>query len=301
MKLSVIIRAHNPRPDYFQRVLNALNAQTLAKDEWELLLIDNASDQKLADVWDLSWHFQARHIREDELGQAVAGRRGIRESKGTFLMFVDDDNLLPNTYLELAMKMAAEFPQLGAFGPGKIVGEFEIDPDPEIMPYVGVLAIRDAQRPAWSNFAQNNASTPWGAGLCFLRRVGLAYVESMSNDPIRRLLGRRGQEWLLSCEDVDMCLFACELGLGTGVFPELSLTHLISKRRLNPEYVISLIEAHTAANAILASLWRYPIAWHDNSLLAHIGHLSSLRGFARGVYLAERRGQSKARILLSSV
>ena len=68
--------------------------QTLPKDHWELLVIDNAFDRVLASEWDLSWHPQARHIREDELGLTPARLRGIAEARGDVFVFVDDDNLL---------------------------------------------------------------------------------------------------------------------------------------------------------------------------------------------------------------
>ena len=41
MDFSVIICTHNPRSDYLRRVLDALKAQTLLREQWELLLIDN--------------------------------------------------------------------------------------------------------------------------------------------------------------------------------------------------------------------------------------------------------------------
>ena len=92
--IAVIICTHNPRPDYLTRVLDALKAQTLPKEEWELLLVDNASTERLAETWELSWHPRARQIREDELGLTPARLRGIRESGGDCLVFVDDDNVL---------------------------------------------------------------------------------------------------------------------------------------------------------------------------------------------------------------
>src|ERR1035437_9739406 len=55
--------------------------------------------------------------------------RGIKESKGDLLVFVDDDNILAADYLEQSLKIADEFPKLGALG-GSIKGEFEI-PHPE--------------------------------------------------------------------------------------------------------------------------------------------------------------------------
>ena len=48
MNLSVVICTHNQRKDYLQRTLEALKAQTLPPAQWELLLIDNASDEKLS-------------------------------------------------------------------------------------------------------------------------------------------------------------------------------------------------------------------------------------------------------------
>jgi glycosyltransferase involved in cell wall biosynthesis len=80
MQLSVIIYCHNPRIDYLLRVLKALSEQTLLKERWELLLIDNASDQRIAESCTLSWHPNARHVREENLGLTSARLRGIGRS-----------------------------------------------------------------------------------------------------------------------------------------------------------------------------------------------------------------------------
>ena len=45
--ISVIVCSHNPRDAYLIRCLNGLRSQTLDMKSWELLLIDNASDQPL--------------------------------------------------------------------------------------------------------------------------------------------------------------------------------------------------------------------------------------------------------------
>ena len=74
---SVIICTHNPRSDYFARVLDGLRNQTLPLHKWELLIMDNASRLPLASSWDISWHPTARHIVESELGVSWARQRGI--------------------------------------------------------------------------------------------------------------------------------------------------------------------------------------------------------------------------------
>src|SRR5262249_38132327 len=120
LELSVIICAHNPRPPYLRRVLEALRCRTLPKSEWELLLIDNSSSMPLRAHWDISWHPNGRHCLEGELGLSPARQRGIRESSGTVLVFVDDDNLLDVNYLSTALSIGKEWPRLGTWGSGAI-------------------------------------------------------------------------------------------------------------------------------------------------------------------------------------
>jgi glycosyltransferase involved in cell wall biosynthesis len=128
LELSVIICAHNPRPHYLDRVLEALRSQTLPKQQWELLLIDNSSSTPLRAQWDISWHPNGRHCLESELGLSAARQRGIRESSGTVLVFVDDDNVLDANYLSTALSIGKEWPRLGTWGSGATIPEFERQP-----------------------------------------------------------------------------------------------------------------------------------------------------------------------------
>lgn len=114
--ITVAICSHNPRPNYLARVLEALKAQTLPREAWELLLIDNASENRLAEAWDLSWHPSARHVREDVLGLTPARLRAISEAAGDVLVLVDDDNVLFPDYLEQCLTIAGEWPILVAWG-----------------------------------------------------------------------------------------------------------------------------------------------------------------------------------------
>ena len=45
--LSVVLCTYNPRPRVLAEVLDALREQTLPKDRWELVVIDNNSDRPL--------------------------------------------------------------------------------------------------------------------------------------------------------------------------------------------------------------------------------------------------------------
>ena len=127
--VSVIICSHNPRPDYFRRCLSALKDQTLPRDRWELVVVDNQSDAPVAARVDLSWHPALRIVREEKLGLTPARLHGIRESRGEMLVFVDDDNVLDPNFLETALVVAEQKHFLGAWS-GQCRPEFEKPPPP---------------------------------------------------------------------------------------------------------------------------------------------------------------------------
>src|SRR5262249_19878462 len=162
-----------PREDYLRRALEALRSQTLPFADWEFLLIDNGSCERLAPRIDLSWHPGGRHIREEELGLTPARLRGIAEAKGDLLIFVDDDNVLWHDYLETALRISVTHPHLGAFG-GSIEAEFEVEPDPRLESLLPSLAIRRITEAKWANFGLG--SVPYGAGLCARAKVPQAYA-----------------------------------------------------------------------------------------------------------------------------
>ena len=249
MDVSVIICTHNPREDHLRRTLESLDMQTLPKSRWELLLVDNASAEPLDGQWDLSWHPHARHVREDELGLTPARLRGISEAGGELFVFVDDDNVLKNDYLAVATAVADAHPHLGCFGAGVINPEFEEPSAPELLPYTKMLALRNAGSPHWSNIP-DDPWFPWGAGLVVLRSVAHEHAKRRGSSALSKILGRKGES-LTSCEDDEISWTACSLGLGRGIFPELTIIHLIDKRRVGKNYLIRLAEGISYSKVIL--------------------------------------------------
>jgi glycosyltransferase involved in cell wall biosynthesis len=250
--ISVIICTHNPRRDYLDRVLHALREQTLSVEDWELLLVDNASDRILSQEIDLSWHPQGRHIREDELGLTPARLRGIKEATSEVLVFVDDDNLLDANFLEIALEISKDWRILGAWG-GQIRAEFEEAPPEWIKPFLPMLAVREFSQDKWSNLTQHVGTTPCGAGLCVRRVVAERYMWMLQQDDRRIDLDRKGKS-LTSCGDSDLAFTACDIGLGTGQFTRLQLTHLISKHRIQESYLLSLMKGIAYSGTILKAL-----------------------------------------------
>jgi len=250
--ISVAICTHNPRPQYLARVLDALKAQTLARERWELLLIDNASDARLADSWNLSWHSGARHVREDSLGLTHARLRAIDEAAGDILVFVDDDNVLDEDYLAECKRIAQEMPFLGAWG-GQQRGEFEIPPQEWMKPYLISIAIREFNHTRWCNLPHVIDTVPYGAGLCVRTEIARIWSEKTHGNHYRCSLGRIGDS-LSACEDIDLALTACDVGFGTGLLTSLCLTHLIPKERLDPRYLAKVVEGSARSRVVLYRL-----------------------------------------------
>lgn len=249
--ITVIICTHNPRPDYLRRTLDALKVQTLPFDQWEFLLIDNASDKPLASEYDLTWHPRARHILETELGLTPARLRGIRESTGDLLVFVDDDNVLARNYLSAAAELFTRRIDIGVAS-GRLLPEYETPPPAWFGPYESWIAVRRIEQSRWANFFDSQAE-PCGAGMCLRKTIALKYAERATNSAGQRLLGRRGGN-LLSGEDVAITKVAIEMGYSMGQFVELNSLHLIPSRRVAEPYLFKLYCNLQASGQLLSWL-----------------------------------------------
>jgi GT2 family glycosyltransferase len=299
MKLSVVVCTHNPKPRYFARVLEALRQQKLEMSEWELIVVDNASTNPVRDNWDISWHPNARHVAEAELGLAAARRRAVKEFSTNLLVFVDDDNVLNPDYLGELLRIEREWPLLGVWGSGCIRPEYEIPPERHHNEYLSVLVIRDIETPRWSNTFPSVGLfpevTPWGAGICIRAELAHAYARAVAQSAIP-ITGRKGNRQF-SGEDVEICFVACSYGWGMGIFPELKLMHLIPKERTTDDYFLRMGEFQAASNLLLEYKWhgalpRNPLSFRG--ILGLVKHAATERGFKRRIYFANVRGAIRA-------
>jgi len=249
--LTAIVCTYNPRDDYFERTLEGLKAQTLDRADWELIIIDNNSDIRLANEIDLSWHPHGRVIREETPGLTHARLRSFHESKAPLLVYIDDDNVLIPPYLERVVDLFDRHPDVAALG-GKALPEYEVDPPDwfdQIGPDLGCRDLGDEPATAsWNGVPPGEREyptcAPIGAGLCIRHDAYATYVESASRDARRTALGRTGES-LASGEDNDIVMTLLEEGGAVGYFPSLELTHLIPAGRLTPDYLTRIAKSST--------------------------------------------------------
>jgi hypothetical protein len=284
--------------------LDGLRNQTFPVGKWELLIIDNASRLPLASNWDLSWHPAARHIFESQLGLSWARHRGIQEASADLIIFVDDDNVLDETYLVEAIKIKQAWPSLGVWGSGCIRGDFEVEPPESLRSWLP--AERAVTAPRWSNLAGSRLfgdsredAIPWGAGLCLRKEVAIAYRQFCDQSTLQ-ITGRQGAS-LFGGEDQEISFVCCSHGLGIGIFPELKLTHLIPSHRVSQDYFNRFVEGTCFTNILLQYKWQHIIPQSPlgiKTLLTVLKTILLYRGIDRKMRLAWVRALAKAKRII---
>lgn len=298
--LSVVVCTHNPRPDYLAATVEALRAQTLPTERWDLLVVDNASAPERRPGADLSWHARARVVVEPTLGLTLARLRGIREAAGALLVFVDDDNVLDADFLGEALRIAESCPHLGAWS-GRTRPRFDAPPPEWTRRYWGNLVIRDLDRDVWSNLPRLAETMPCGAGLCVRRDVARHYV-ALHEAGTRRVVLDRAGDSLVSGGDNDLAACACDIGFGVGLMRGLALTHLIPPERLTGAYLSRLTEG-IAFSSLLLDAERGVPRPPPSAARRALDRLRLLRsrGPHRSIQRAVLRGEARARDLLTTL
>lgn len=240
-RVSVIVCTHNPRPEYLARVLAALREQTLPLAEWELLLIDNASAEPLAGRFDLTWHPNGRHVREEQLGLSFARRRGVLEAHCNVVVFVDDDNVLNEDYLKIVDTVMAD-QSIGALGGGG----YPIFEDGFVAPphfyNLSIWLAVGAQFALITNVLEDLIDlTPlhthvFGAGMA-IRRDEMMALFALPHFPL--LTDRQGLA-LTSGGDVEICHLLALRGAKLFYCSRLIFGHLIPPSRVDRAYLHKL-------------------------------------------------------------
>lgn len=107
MKLSIIIPYYNAEP-YTSELLDVLASQI--RDDVEIILVDDGSTKPFK-----TSHKWCRVIRKKNGGCSTARNRGLDESSGAYVSFIDADDLVAGNYVESIIKTAEENPDVIEF------------------------------------------------------------------------------------------------------------------------------------------------------------------------------------------
>ncbi len=99
--ISVIITAHDRREFLLEAVNSALN-QTLPKDEYEIIVVKNFEDERI-DRFLEEHNVKNIVTKEEPLGAKIV--KGVEESRGEVVSFLEDDDLWLPQKLEIVKQV----------------------------------------------------------------------------------------------------------------------------------------------------------------------------------------------------
>lgn len=246
MKIAVVIPTYNPNADRLESTLRGLARQTLAAENWECVLVDNASSSPVDQAWcETAIGRNVKLIREPVPGLSSARLAGIHAASAELVVFCDDDNVLCPNYLELAFHLMDRYPGVGVAG-GKSLPLYLEMPPAWFVEGLAPLGCRDlGEDPKIHTAKEYEAArcypvcAPIGAGMVFRKKAMLGWIETVGRSGIS---DRKGKN-LSSAGDCDMVLHALKFGCCAAYWPELVLEHLMPAERLTKEYLGALSRA----------------------------------------------------------
>lgn len=229
-RFSIIFCTYN-RDKYIYNALKSIAEQDFPVSDYEILLINNNSTdttETLCSKFQEDYpQIDFQYHLETNQGLSYARNRGVKESKGEILVFVDDDATVFDTYLNSIDQLFKDYPDARACG-GPIVPVYEVEKPKWLSPYTeqllgGTLYEGDKVKPF------KNGKFPGGGNSAFRKeifeRYGLFNVE----------LGRKGTG-LIGAEEKDLY---DRLTRGNETFyylPEMGIHHYIPAKKLSESH-----------------------------------------------------------------
>jgi glycosyltransferase involved in cell wall biosynthesis len=126
LQISVVICTYN-RASYIQEAMESLYTQTLSRDQYEVIVVNNNSSdntelicQSFVESHNDAFYY---YMNEPEQGASYARNTGARHAKSPLLCFMDDDALADPDYLERIVRFFETHPDAGGLG-GRIIPRY---------------------------------------------------------------------------------------------------------------------------------------------------------------------------------
>jgi|GEM_PF-1714955 len=262
--IDVCICTHNPKLQLFSKVLEAIANQTLDKSAYKVWIIDNASCPPIQEsslIPLVKFGIKYEILREPQLGIIFARTLAMRVTTSEVIVFVDDDNELHPDYLEKALAILQNYPEIGMCG-GKLLLPQNTKYPSWVEPILPYLAIKDAGEQVIAGYCQDiydwKIWEPPTAGSVIRRSVTQSYLKVLQKIPKHLILSRRGRG-LLSCEDSLIAYSVYQAGLHCSYQPSLQLNHHIHANRFKFNYLLRLLFAYGRSYILLRKAINQPI------------------------------------------
>ena len=257
--ISVVICCYNSAA-VLQETLEHLKCQVFTDEKWEVIVVDNNSNDGTAEAARQAWALRApdrvdfRVVSEPSPGLSHARLKGVAEARYEVISFIDDDNHVP---------------------PGWIAYQSRTFDRQEIG-ILGCTAVARTEDPAPEWYASNehafatgrlyegdlvnitDRGTVYGAGMCIRKEI-FTHLQRMGWSPL--LSGRKGNSQS-GGEDAELCLAARLLGYQLFYTNEIEIQHYLAPSRVTWDRLKKMTWGFGASDVFLLV---YELLYHENT------------------------------------
>lgn len=232
--ISVVICTRN-RAESLKRALKSIcNMHVPDGLSWEVVVVDNgSSDDTPAVCASYETELPIRYLCEEQGGVSIARNTGVREARGAYICWADDDVEVAENWLTSYLLAFEKFPE-GAYFSGKIEPVFEGSGPQWLSDNMDVLHVLYAQKDLGTELralSPDGSEDPYNANCAFRRewQVRFPYHPNLGLSPRFRRLGE------------ETAVFrAVKAAGGQGYWvPGADVRHHIPKRRQNISSVVT--------------------------------------------------------------
>ncbi len=228
--ISIVIATYN-RSAELARTLETLTRQTLRRERWECIVVDNNSKDDthntVARFVTRNPLLNIRYIFEPQQGLSAARNTGILAARGEVVAFVDDDELLNNRFAEAYEELFAADEALQAAG-GRVIPFY-----PEGRPHwMSVYTERPIANPTdWGAHIRDfpRGRIPAGGNMAFRRELFARYGLFETS------LGRKGDS-LTGGEENELFERLAARRIAFRYTPHAIIEHVIPPEKLTDDY-----------------------------------------------------------------
>jgi len=234
--VSVVICCFNSAGKISQTLASLLKQEFSESIPWEVVLVDNASDDNTSDVARQTWNLSTVPlyiIPELKKGLSNARQSGIRESHYDLVCFIDDDNWVNPHWIESVYNRMKQHPEVALLG-GRGEAVFEKEEPDWFKQFQHCYAI--GPQAENEGVIQSETGFLYGAGLTLRKEVWNKIVEK----GFRFYLSDRSGNNITSGGDMEMCYAIRLAGYFLYYDPVLTFKHYMPAGRITVPYLIRL-------------------------------------------------------------
>jgi glycosyltransferase involved in cell wall biosynthesis len=251
--ISVIVCTFNRDRMFEETVRSILECQSDGVD-YEVLLLDNNSTDRTREigVGFAAQYPRIRYINEPVQGHPHTKNRGIRESRGDIIAFVDDDVFFSPGWLKAVASSFERHPEVACIG-GKVLPHFESDRpswlEDDLLDVYSMALYGEQEREL-----HPPPEFPIGCNMAFRRSV----FEKLGGFPTS--LGRKPGN-LLSNDETHFLLRVVNSGLKLLYAPEAQVFHRISADRTTQPWLLRRWYWQGISDVVMKQIGEDPLCW----------------------------------------